>query len=215
MNSGSPFVLQLNADYTPMKVLRWERAVELVLAEKAVTVQPYAGRFVRSFSLAVPWPAVIALRRYARARGRVRFSTRNVVARDHFTCQYCGLRPRLADGRPDREQLTTDHVVPRAQARDGVVYLPWSKQWVNVTSWENCCAACRACNCRKADHTPMQANMPLRQYPRVPTQADVLRLALARVGVVPEEWRIYLPEGWDLLTDSGLNVLDLRHLSVS
>jgi len=215
MNSGSPYVLQLNADYTPMKVLRWERAVELVLAEKAVTVQPFPQRFVRSSRLAVPWPAVIALRRYARTRGRVRFSSRSVVARDHYTCQYCGVRPRLGDGHPDRDQLTTDHVVPRAQARDGVVYLPWSKQWVNLTSWENCCAACRACNNRKADRTPLQANMPLRQYPRVPTQSDVLRLALARVGVVPDEWRMYLPEGWDLFADCASDASGARLLSVS
>lgn len=202
MLTRTPHVLQLNADYTPMKVMRWERAVELVLDQKAINVVAYPGRFVRSTSLAVPWPAVIALRRYAQARGRVRFSSRNVIARDHFTCQYCAVRPRLADGRPDRTDLTTDHVIPRAQARDGVVYLPWSRRWVNVTCWENCVAACRWCNTRKADHTPIQANMPLRQYPRVPTQFDVLRLALARVGSVPEEWRDYLPEGWDLLAEA-------------
>ncbi|MFN7144666.1 MAG: HNH endonuclease, partial [Myxococcota bacterium] len=92
----TPFALQLNADYAPMKVLRWERAIELVLDEKAVTVAPYEGRFVRSESLALPWPAVIALKRYARARERVRFSSRNVQARDLWTCAYCGVRPRLA-----------------------------------------------------------------------------------------------------------------------
>lgn len=206
----TPHVLQLNADYTPMKVVRWERAVELVLDAKAMTVQAYPGRFVRSTHLALPWPAVIALRRYARTRGRVRFSSRNVIARDHFTCQYCGLRPRLSDGRPDRVELTTDHVIPRAQARDGVVYLPWSRQWVNVTCWENCAAACRNCNSRKADMTPVQANMPLRQYPRVPSQNDVLRMALGRVGPVPEEWRAFLPEGWDLLVERDEGELTLR-----
>lgn len=215
MSSQTPHVLQLNADYTPMKVMRWERAVELVLAEKAVTVVSYPGRFVRSTSLAVPWPAVVALRRYARARGRVRFSSRNVIARDHFTCQYCGLRPRLSDGRPDKVDLTTDHVIPRAQARDGVVYLPWSKRWVNVTCWENCAAACRWCNTRKADQTPAQANMPLRQFPRIPTQFDVLRLALARVGAVPEEWRDYLPESWELLADAEPGLEGPEFLSVS
>ena len=33
-----PYVLLLNADYTPTKVIRWERAVELVLEGKAVEV---------------------------------------------------------------------------------------------------------------------------------------------------------------------------------
>lgn len=188
--------LQLNADYSPMKVLRWERAVELVLDGKAVTVVAFEGRFVRSVSLAVPWPAVIALRRYAQTRGRVRFSSRNVQARDAYTCSYCGLRPRLADGRPDRTALTLDHVIPRAQAKDGAVYLPWSRRWVNVTCWENSAAACRPCNARKADRSPAQAGMLLRSYPRPPTQADVLRMMLGRLHGVPMEWEAWLPENW-------------------
>jgi 5-methylcytosine-specific restriction endonuclease McrA len=189
-------VLQLNADYAPMKLVRWERAVELVLDEKSVPLVNVEGRFVRSARLAVPWPSVIALRRYAHVRGRVRFSSRNVIARDNFTCQYCGLRPVLADGRPDREALTMDHVVPRAHAKHGTVYLPWNKRWVNVTCWENAAASCRSCNTRKADRTPGQAGMNLRIYPRVPTTADVLRLALMRLHVVPEEWRPYVPSNW-------------------
>lgn len=189
-------VLQLNADYAPMKLLRWERAVELVLDAKAVQVVSEEGRFVRSARLALPWPSVIALRRYAQVRGRVRFSSRNVIARDNYTCQYCGVRPRLPDGRPDRELLTLDHVVPRAQARHNTVYLPWVKRWVNVTCWENAVASCRACNTRKADRTPTQAGMTLRTLPRVPTTADVLRLSLARLPQVPDGWLPYLPPNW-------------------
>ena len=186
-------VLQLNADYTPMKVIRWERAVELVLDEKVVQVSAYPGRFVRSASLALPWPSVVALRRYTQVRGRVRFSSRSVQARDAFTCSYCGLRPRTSEMRPDRTQLTMDHVIPRAQAREGKVYLPWSRKWVNVTCWENSATACRACNSRKADRTPQQAGMLLRIYPRVPTQQDALRMAMSRLSVLPPEWLPWLP----------------------
>ncbi len=186
-------VLQLNADYTPMKVIRWERAIELSLDEKVVVVASWPGRFVRSPSLAIPWPAVVALRRYSVFRGKVRFSTRSVQARDNFTCAYCGLRPLLADGRPDRVQLTMDHVIPRAQAKEGRVYLPWSRKWVAVTCWENAATACRSCNSRKADRTPTQARMPLRIYPRVPTQTDALRMTLARLMKLPEPWLEWLP----------------------
>lgn len=189
-------VLQLNADYSPLKVLRWERAVELVLEGKAATVTPYEGRFVRSVSLAIPWPAVIALKRWNRARERVRFCSRNVQARDAWTCAYCGLRPTLADGRPDRRGLTLDHVIPRAQAKDGAVYLPWSRKWVRVSCWENAVAACAACNTRKADRTPAQAGLPLRTVPRVPTPSDALRIALDRVSRVPPEWEPWLPDRW-------------------
>ena len=192
----TPYVLQLNADYAPMKILRWERAIELVLDAKAVTVEAYAGRHIRTVSLAFPWPAVVALRRYARPRERVRFGSRNVAARDAWTCAYCGIRPRQPDGRPDRRGLTLDHVVPRAHARDGHVYLPWARRWVKVSSWENAVAACAACNSRKADRTPQQAGMALRAYPRTPTRADALRIALERVAHVPPEWDAWLPAGW-------------------
>ena len=185
--------LQLNADYIPMKVIRWERAVELVLDQKAVTVVPYEGRFVRSASLALPWPAVLALKQYTRVRMRVRFSGKNVHARDLWTCAYCGLRPRSPDGRPDRRLLTLDHLVPRAHARNGVVYLPWSRVWVNLTCWENAVTACNPCNTRKADRTPTQASMPLRMFPRVPTHADILRIAIGRLGPLPTEWTEWLP----------------------
>ncbi|GDX81893.1 hypothetical protein LBMAG42_37040 [Deltaproteobacteria bacterium] len=188
-------VLQLNADYTPMKVIRWQRAVELALDEKVVQVAAYPGRFVRSASLAVPWPAVVALRRYSVMRGKVRFSSRSVQARDNFACAYCGLRPVMGDGRPDRVQLTMDHVIPRAQAREGRVFLPWARRWVNVTCWENAATACRACNFRKADRTPAQAGMLLRIFPRVPTQQDALRMALTRLPNLPETWLEWLPVG--------------------
>ena len=186
-------VLQLNADYTPLRVIRWERAVELVLDEKVVQVAAYPGRFVRSMTLAMPWPSVVALRRFSAIRGKVRFSSRTVQARDNFTCAYCGLRPLLADGRADRAALTMDHVIPRAQAREGRVYLPWTRKWVNVTCWENAATACRSCNSRKADRTPAQAGMHLRIFPRVPTQHDALRMSLVRLQVVPESWVPWLP----------------------
>lgn len=192
----TPHTLQLNADYGPMKVVRWERAIELILEEKAVTVEAYPGRFVRSVSLALPWPAVIALTRYARARERVRFSSRTVQARDMWTCAYCGVRPRRADGRPERKALTLDHVIPRAQAKEGRVYLPWSRRWVKVSCWENAVAACPACNTRKADRSPLQAGMALRFHPRVPTHADALRIALDRIHTLPPEWAAWLPEQW-------------------
>lgn len=189
-------VLQLNADYTPLRVLAWERAVELLLEEKAVTVATYPGRFVRSPSLALPWPAVVALTRWSRARPRAGYGTRGVLARDDYTCAYCGLRPLRADGRPDREALTLDHVVPRAQAKDGTVYLPWARRRAPVSCWENAVTACRACNGRKADRTPAQAAMPLRVVPRVPTAADALRMTIGRYRTVPSEWEPWLPERW-------------------
>jgi 5-methylcytosine-specific restriction endonuclease McrA len=187
-------VLQLNADYAPMKLTTYERAVELLLEGKAYAVASVPDRFIRSEKLVLPWPSVIALRKYSSGRpDRVKFSTRSVVVRDNFSCAYCGLRPTRADGRPDRDRLTADHVIPRAQAKEGRVYLYWAKKWSMVTTWENCVCACKPCNQRKADRTPAQARMGLRFLPRRPTQGDVLRMSLWRLRALPPEWAAYVP----------------------
>src|SRR5687767_10570718 len=44
-------VLLLNADFTPIKVLPWQRAMVLLLEEKVQVVSAYAGRAIRSATL--------------------------------------------------------------------------------------------------------------------------------------------------------------------
>lgn len=186
-------VLKLNADYTPIGIVPWSDAIELLLGQKASLVEAVPDRQVRSEHLVLPMPSIVALRRYKQVRGRVKFSGKHVILRDLGRCSYCGTAPKLADGRIDARGLTLDHVVPRAQAQHGTVYLPWARKWVHVTSWENATTACKACNSAKADRTPEQAGMRLLVTPRTPTQADVLRMALGRQAHVPEAWRPYLP----------------------
>jgi 5-methylcytosine-specific restriction endonuclease McrA len=195
--------LLLNADYAPLKVISWQRAVELVLDRKATTARAIEGRFVRSQSFAMPWPSVVALRKYTKPSGRLKFSPRNVFARDGWKCSFCGVEPRHENGRPDLADLTVDHVVPRAHSDSGAVYLPWAKKWVNTTCWENATTACRQCNARKADRTPAQAGMTLRSYPRAPTPNDIVRMSLQRVRVEPE-WVDFIPSGWTVPDTYGM-----------
>lgn len=186
--------LLLNADFLPIRVVAWTQAMELIFEKKAYTVEAYPGEFVHSERLAVPWPAVVALKKHTQVRPRVKFSPRMVILRDGARCSYCGVQPRRHDGTADLRALTLDHVVPRAQARDGQVFLPWSRKWVSVTCWENGTTACRSCNARKDDRTPEQAGMVLRAAPRVPTQVDIMRMAISKLRHVPAEWVAYLPE---------------------
>ncbi len=186
-------VLLLNADWTPMQVLPWERATCLVLDQKVAVVVDYANRQIRSAALTMPWPAVVTLKNYVRIRLNVGMTRRNVLARDRFTCQYCGLRPRAARGRQSQNTLTVDHVVPRAQAVGGVVVLPWSGKRVGVGAWENLVACCIRCNQRKAARTPAQAQMPLIRNPTVPGYAVMVAIAMAEFRI-PCEWRPFLPE---------------------
>ena len=114
-------VLLLNADYRPVRVVPWERAVCLLLARKAETVSAYTDRFIRSEHVELAWPAVVSLARYARVHAGPRLNRRNLFARDGFACVYCGLAPQNREGRPDLRQLTLDHVVPRSRAVRGQV----------------------------------------------------------------------------------------------
>lgn len=183
----------LNADWTPLRVVPWERAISLVLEDKVSTVETYGDRFIRSTSLAIPHPAVVVLRRYQAFRTRVRFNRQNVLVRDGYACQYCGVKPVRPSGRPDLAELTLDHVVPRARSVHGYVRLSDGAR-VPVTCWDNVVTACVACNARKADRTPEEARMPLRTRPRVPGGMDLLWMALMQVEI-PNEWRDWLPPG--------------------
>lgn len=202
----STAVLLLNADYTPIKVISWERAVSLLLDEKARMVEEYAGKAIHSANLTLAFPAVVALVRYAKASTKVRFSRANVLARDGYQCQYCGCRPRTTGGFPRIDDLTVDHVVPRAQSRGGKVVLPWSRATVSVTCWENITTACVDCNRTKADRTPAEAKMTLRAIPKRPGPWDTVLMAFVKAKI-PDEWKSFIPEtsGWRDYWDGELD----------
>lgn len=199
-------VLLLNADYRPIRVIPWERAVTLLFDDKVWLVHEYAERVLHSASEVFAWPSVIAHKRFHKVSTRVRFCRANVHARDQYTCQYCGEAPVTRADKPDTTRLTIDHVVPRAQSRNGRVTLPWNGKRVSVTSWENCVTACRECNLYKGARTPAEAGYKLRALPRRPLPIDAVLLSLKRHDV-PDEWKDYLPkdsewrEYWDAELD--------------
>ena len=93
-------------------------------------------------------PEVITLTNYDRLpTNSVTFSRRNVFKRDRFTCQYCGVQP-------GSDELTIDHVVPRAQG--------------GTSTWKNCVLACIACNaCRPPKPADAFTRRP-RRWPSCP-----------------------------------------------
>lgn len=194
LSSTPPLALLLNSNFDPIKVIPWQRAVRLVLEEKADLINGYVGRLVRSVSISMQSPAVVRLRRFVEVRGRIRFNRQNVLARDYYQCQFCGIRP-VRNGRPDLEELTLDHVIPRAQSKNGRVTLK-SGRSIIVTCWDNVVCACQNCNLRKADRTPEQAGMRLLAQPRTPSMRDVFRISLTRI-LIPDEWKEYIPADSD------------------
>ena len=201
-------VLLLNADYTPLKIVSWERAIVLLLEKKVSMVANYADRIIHTGTAdrVFEWPAVVALKKYSKIRMKVRFNRANVLARDGYQCLYCGNKPVTGAGNPRLDDLTIDHVVPRAHAVKGYVNHLKTKQLIPVTCWENVVSACSDCNGRKADRTPKQAGMTLLHFPHKPTPWDAVRISV-RKAHIPDEWKDYLPvdSGWRGFWDDELD----------
>ena len=100
-------VLVLNYTYEPLHFTNAKRAITLLLAGKAESVEA-SPRVIRSPSRSFHLPAVIRLGAYIRKPflERVAFNKKNILRRDGYTCQYCSRRG---------EKLTVDHVVPRSR----------------------------------------------------------------------------------------------------
>jgi 5-methylcytosine-specific restriction endonuclease McrA len=158
--------LVLNASYEPLSVVSAQRAICLVLGDKADVLED-DGTFVHSESLSVARPSVIRLRYMVRVPfvRRASLSRRAVFARDDYRCQYCGER---AD--------SIDHVMPSSRGGEH--------------SWENVAAACRPCNLTKRDRTPVEAGMRLIRACRAPRATAWV---VVSVSGIPDTWRPYLP----------------------
>ena len=120
-------------------------------------------------------PSVIRLQYHIkRPRPRVKLSRREVFARDHHTCQYCGTRTH---------DLTLDHVVPRHRG--------------GSHTWDNLVAACKPCNHRKGGKTLDEARLHLMRLPVEP-RSDLYSLFTPYLADPRNvAWRTYLFLGHD------------------
>ena len=111
-------VLLLNGStWEPLSVISVPRAINLVLADKAVVVEQ-SGQFLRTINSRFPVPSVIALRTFINVpRRRAHWSRKGVLVRDNFTCIYCGARPgTIQKGKVlAKSDLTVDHIIPRSR----------------------------------------------------------------------------------------------------
>jgi len=184
-------VLVLNRSWRPIQVTTVRSAVTRVYQGTARFVDPEtyathafaswkeaarfaheAVRFLRGPGWTMAVPEVIVLRHYdGFHRERVRFTRRNVYARDGNTCQYCGRERATKD-------LSLDHVIPRSRG--------------GRSTWENLVVACHGCNRRKDNRTPAEASMRLIRRPVRPRWTPApLR---GGSGEVPASWEAFLSE---------------------
>ncbi|AEA24076.1 MULTISPECIES: HNH endonuclease [Pseudonocardia] len=159
-------VLLLNASFEPLAVVTAKRAIVLMLSGKAECVEAaIGGGAFHSENLTVPAPSVMRLSRYVRVpyRRAVPMTRAGVLRRDGRRCAYCGVR---AD--------TIDHVVPRSRGGDH--------------SWENCVAACRGCNSRKADRLLEELGWTLAVPPAPPSRAGGILVLAVEPHPTWEPW---------------------------
>lgn len=162
--------LMLDQGYAPVKVIPWQRAMQLLFLGKVEVIEEY-DREVRSTYLVMKIPAVVRLlRAFRRHKKPVKFSRVNIYGRDGYACQYCGEKKSM-------HELTYDHVVPRAQG--------------GKTTWTNIVSCCVECNSRKSGRTPEQAGMRLLKQPKQPVDLPSLVLVVSRESA-PDAWRDYL-----------------------
>jgi 5-methylcytosine-specific restriction endonuclease McrA len=194
----SSSVLVLNRNYAAVRIVSARRAFSLLYRNSAEVVDAHdeewdvldfegwvnvslqrcaaPGRddqFAGTPRFPILIPRVIRLVTYDKVpRREVRFSRRNVLARDEHRCQYCGKRLPLS-------QLSLDHVTPKSRG--------------GKSTWTNVVTACTPCNTRKGGRMPWEASMRLRKVPAVPkknpTLADKVESPTYRM------WRLFLGDG--------------------
>ncbi len=194
----SSSVLVLNKHYAAIRVVSARRAFTLLCKNSAEAIDADDGQFgnfdfpawiTRSLArrgcpvdheqfvatprLALLVPKVIRLVGYEKVPKReVKFSRRNILARDENRCQYCGKKFPAS-------RLSIDHVVPKSRG--------------GASAWKNVVAACNECNTRKGGRMPSEASMKLVRPPAVPRKnpalADKVRSERYRI------WRHFLGDG--------------------
>ena len=132
--------LVLNADYRPLSYYPlslwcWQDSVKSVFLDRVTIVSNY-DRVVRSPSLNMKLPSVIALKSYVTPQSNPNFTRFNVFLRDKFSCQYCG----------SKNELTFDHLLPRSRG--------------GKTNWNNVVTACSSCNVQKGGRLFFNSGIP-------------------------------------------------------
>jgi 5-methylcytosine-specific restriction endonuclease McrA len=163
-------VLVLNASFEPVNVCTERRAVVMIFKGIA-RMEEHNGHMLHSARITMHAPSVIRLVEYIHIPYKSRsLSRKNILLRDHSTCQYCGRQFSPSE-------LTLDHVFPRSRGGE--------------STWDNLVACCKRCNHQKGSRTPEEARMHLVRRPRA-FSLHVNRQIMRFIGRADETWRKYL-----------------------
>jgi len=200
MNDGlAAKVLVLNRNYLASRVISAKRAFILLARETAEVIhaddgsyanydfvtwaelselrkeyEPDSYDWVKTVRFDIAVPRIIRLTGYDKLPAqRVKLNRRNLFARDHNQCQYCG-------NRFPTSELSIDHVVPRTQN--------------GPDTWQNLVCSCVRCNSRKGGRTPTQANMKLIRKPIQPKRNPLITVKLNNEKYA--SWKAFLDEAY-------------------
>lgn len=161
-------VLVLNFTYEALNVTNFQRAVKLVFSGKAEVVHGYESRLLASPRFEMRMPSIIRMLYYIRRPSqKVALTKKNILLRDDYKCQYCGIK--------GERMMTVDHVIPRSKG--------------GPSTWENLVCACMRCNNRKNNRLPEHANMVLLRKPRMPKYIPWIQV---KRNTLPGEWHKFL-----------------------
>jgi 5-methylcytosine-specific restriction endonuclease McrA len=150
-------VVVFSKNYLPLSRINIKRAIALLVIGKAEpmpleeTAEDTTGWQVRSPNsiFYVPNHIRLTVASTERLWKIPAVSRREILRRDHHTCQYCGSTKRL----------TIDHIIPRSKG--------------GKHTWDNVVIACERCNQHKGDRTPHEAGMTLRTKPKAPIHPTI------------------------------------------
>ena len=187
MSAAARRALVLNADGRvlstwPLSLISAEEAIRAVCKDTVTVLEEWPEAF-RSPSTTIQIPKVVMLREFAPIDAAPKFCRRSILLRDRYRCQYCGERF-------ESEDLTFDHVVPRAKGGQTV--------WTNILS---CCVRCNTVKRDQHANYSGRKGDPLRPLkpPRQPTTAELLRAGLEFLdNDTRETWRDFLYWGAEL-----------------
>jgi len=186
--------LLLNADYQPIDVISWQKAITKVMdSNSSVYVYKfYENDFIiDSKGRHHPSPCILVMKKYiAKASQKCPYTKANILARDDYTCQYCGQRF-------SSEKLTVDHIKPKCS-------FPVDNRGA-ASVFTNTVTACCYCNTYKADQELGKARYPksikeswlkdragsffvLKKQPTIPNRVVVFKSKINHMSI-PDEWR--------------------------
>ena len=142
-------VLLLNCTGDILNFVNERKAIKLWLKESVDILSTWVDESFDLIGKRFFLPAIIKLRYFVNRKFQTKlsFSRLAVFKRDNYHCSYCGcfVRPN---------SITVDHILPKSRG--------------GTSTFDNCVAACRDCNRRKANKLPDEAGMRLLVVPISP-----------------------------------------------